>query len=358
MIVVDLPPEEDEELRLPALRAGLSFIRLATPTTDDARLPAVLANTSGFVYYVSITGVTGAGQAGYRKVAAAVARIKGHTSLPVAVGFGVKNAAAAGEIAAHRRCASWSARPSSTRWRARSTRKVAAARRRSARSRGLVGELARGVASAAQEAVEKGEPMNWISNVVPPKIRSIMRRRDAGKPLGQMPGQRRDGLPQGSGGQSLRRARAPAITCASRPRRGSTACSTTAPIETLPTPEVPADPLKFRDVKRYADRLKDYRAKTGRLRCDPAGARRLAGHAGDGRGAGFRFPGRLARHGGGRGHRHRHVPRDRAEDALHHFHRLRRRAHAGRHALADADAAHHRRGRSASRRRNCPISWC
>ncbi len=99
MIVVDLPPEEDEELCLPALKAGLSFIRLATPTTDDARLPAVLANTSGFVYYVSITGITGAGRPDYARVAFAVKRIKGHTDLPVAVGFGVKDAAAAREIA-------------------------------------------------------------------------------------------------------------------------------------------------------------------------------------------------------------------------------------------------------------------
>jgi tryptophan synthase alpha chain len=101
MIVVDLPPEEDEELCLPALRAGLSFIRLATPTTDDARLPTVLANTSGFVYYVSITGVTGAARPDYSKVATAVKRIKGHTPLPVAVGFGVKDAKAAAEIAAN-----------------------------------------------------------------------------------------------------------------------------------------------------------------------------------------------------------------------------------------------------------------
>jgi tryptophan synthase alpha chain len=100
MIVVDLPPEEDEELCLPALRAGLSFIRLATPTTDDQRLPAVLANTSGFVYYVSITGITGASRPDYSKVATAVQRIKAHTPLPVAVGFGVKDAAAAAEIAA------------------------------------------------------------------------------------------------------------------------------------------------------------------------------------------------------------------------------------------------------------------
>lgn len=100
MIVVDLPPEEDDELCLPALRAGLSFIRLATPTTDDRRLPAVLANTSGFVYYVSITGITGASRPDYSKVATAVQRIKAHTPLPVAVGFGVKDASAAAEIAA------------------------------------------------------------------------------------------------------------------------------------------------------------------------------------------------------------------------------------------------------------------
>src|SRR5580700_8104082 len=101
LIVVDLPPEEDEELCLPALAAGLNFIRLATPTTDDKRLPAVLANTSGFVYYVSITGITGASAPELAKVASAVTRIKAHTTLPVAVGFGVKNAASAAAIAAH-----------------------------------------------------------------------------------------------------------------------------------------------------------------------------------------------------------------------------------------------------------------
>ncbi|MEJ0092459.1 MAG: tryptophan synthase subunit alpha [Methylocella sp.] len=101
LIVVDLPPEEDAELCLPALAAGLNFIRLATPTTDAARLPAVLANTSGFVYYVSITGTTGAATPDYSKTAIAVERIKHHTSLPIAVGFGVKNAATAEAIAAH-----------------------------------------------------------------------------------------------------------------------------------------------------------------------------------------------------------------------------------------------------------------
>ena len=100
LIVVDLPPEEDEELCLPALKAGLNFIRLAAPTTDDKRLPAVLANTSGFVYYVSITGITGSAAPDAAKVGEAVARIKRHTHLPVAVGFGVRDAASAAAIAA------------------------------------------------------------------------------------------------------------------------------------------------------------------------------------------------------------------------------------------------------------------
>jgi tryptophan synthase alpha chain len=99
LIVVDLPPEEDDELCLPALKAGLNFIRLATPTTNDKRLPAVLANTSGFVYYVSITGITGMAAPDTGKVSSAVARIKRRTALPVAVGFGVKTAAHARAIA-------------------------------------------------------------------------------------------------------------------------------------------------------------------------------------------------------------------------------------------------------------------
>ena len=100
LIVVDLPPEEDAELCLPAAEAGLCFIRLATPTTDDARLPAVLANTSGFIYYVSVAGVTGAAAADAAAVGPEVARIKRATDLPVCVGFGVKTPEAAREIAA------------------------------------------------------------------------------------------------------------------------------------------------------------------------------------------------------------------------------------------------------------------
>ena len=99
LIIVDLPPEEDTELCLPAMKAGLNFIRLATPTTDDKRLPAVLANTSGFVYYVSITGITGSASADTKAVGEAVARIKRHTKLPVCVGFGIRTPDAARAIA-------------------------------------------------------------------------------------------------------------------------------------------------------------------------------------------------------------------------------------------------------------------
>jgi len=101
LIVVDLPPEEDAELCLPALKAGLNFIRLATPTTDDKRLPKVLSNTSGFVYYVSMTGVTGGELADTDAVGEAVGRIKAHTHVPVCVGFGIKSEQDAATIGRH-----------------------------------------------------------------------------------------------------------------------------------------------------------------------------------------------------------------------------------------------------------------
>ena len=100
LIVVDLPPEEDEELCLPALAQGIDFIRLATPTTDDFRLPTVMRNTSGFVYYVSVTGTTGAAAAKPEEVAPEVARIKAASDLPVIVGFGIRDPEAARAVAA------------------------------------------------------------------------------------------------------------------------------------------------------------------------------------------------------------------------------------------------------------------
>jgi tryptophan synthase alpha chain len=99
LIVVDLPPEEDIELCLPALAAGMHFIRLATPTTDDVRLPAVIANTSGFVYYVAIAGITGTKSADAADIQASVERLRKHTDLPIAVGFGIRTAAQAGSVA-------------------------------------------------------------------------------------------------------------------------------------------------------------------------------------------------------------------------------------------------------------------
>lgn len=100
LIIVDLPPEEDAELCLPAVKAGLRFIRLATPTTDDRRLPRVLANSSGFIYYVSVAGITGTRSSAAAAVEAALSRIRQHTDLPVAVGFGIKTPEQAAEIAA------------------------------------------------------------------------------------------------------------------------------------------------------------------------------------------------------------------------------------------------------------------
>jgi tryptophan synthase alpha chain len=99
LIVVDLPPEHDDELCLPARKAGIDFIRLATPTTDDRRLPAVLNNISGFLYYVAIAGITGTGTAAVADVAKAVTRLREHTALPIAVGFGIKTPQQAAEIA-------------------------------------------------------------------------------------------------------------------------------------------------------------------------------------------------------------------------------------------------------------------
>jgi len=102
LIVVDLPPEEDDELCLPALKAGIHWVRLATPTTDDRRLPTVLQNTSGFLYYVSVAGITGTRSASSEAIGEAVARLRRHTDLPIAVGFGIRTpeqAAAVGRVA-------------------------------------------------------------------------------------------------------------------------------------------------------------------------------------------------------------------------------------------------------------------
>ena len=153
LIVVDLPPEEDEELCLPAMKAGINFIRLATPTTDDKRLPAVLKNTSGFVYYVSIAGVSGAATPQTGNVIEAVTRIKRHTNLPIAVGFGLKTpeharAIAEGADAAVVGSALVEAVRTSLDEKARATPKTVKA------VTDLVSALAEGVRSARRKAAE------------------------------------------------------------------------------------------------------------------------------------------------------------------------------------------------------------
>ena len=243
LIIVDLPPEEDDELCIPTLKAGLNFIRLATPTTDDKRLPAVLANTSGFVYYVSVKGITGSASADAAEVSKAVGRIKRHTSLPVVVGFGIRHAGGCRHDGSPcgRRCGRHRAgrcRPQQPRCdqrcdtedgcrarrcggdagrrRARRTagRRIAFGKRKVCRSRDCRCRPARPyngpsvaaglIPGASHELDHKRRPaensqqpkhrqrhphersvrsfpepcMNWISNVVRPKIRSILNRRE------------------------------------------------------------------------------------------------------------------------------------------------------------------------------------
>ena len=263
LIVVDCPPEEDDELCEPARNAGLAFIRLATPTTDDVRLAAVLANTSGFVYYVSITGVTGAATPDAKAVGQAVARIKRHTPLPVAVGFGVKDSSSAAVIAATAdgvvvgSALVEAVRQSLADGRASPTT-VLAVTSSSRRSRAGV----RNEEKRSSDQLKKRRNMNWISNVVPPKIRSLLRREspdnlwvkcpESGQLVFHKDLEANLMVVPGSGYHMAISAKA---RLASLFDEGD--------YEELPTPEALSDPLRFRDVKRYSDRLKENRIKTG-----------------------------------------------------------------------------------------------
>ena len=272
LIVVDLPPEEDDELCLPTLKAGLNFIRLATPTTDDKRLPAVLNNTSGFVYYVSITGITGAAAPDAGKVSAAVARIKRHTKLPVAVGFGVRTAEQARAIAENADgVVVGSALVDALR---RASIKRQSRRRHGQGGDSLVSALADGVRSARRVAARIAggynsdgsslyrRSMNWISNVVRPKIRSFLRRETPENLWIKCP----------ETGQLVFFKDVEANQFVIPSSNYHMRISATARLKAMfdgatwidiGVPEVPLDPLKFRDERRYADRLKDARAKTG-----------------------------------------------------------------------------------------------
>ena len=251
LIIVDLPPEHDDELCLPALAGGLDFIRLATPTTDDARLPAVLAHTAGFIYYVSIAGITGTKSAAIASVATAVARLKRHSKLPVAVGFGISTPAQAAEVA---RVADAAVVGSALveRWRPRSAGATSVARR------------AEDVRSAERRRARsaRARAMNWLTNFVLPKIRAVVAKREVPENLwhkcpgcGQMLFHREleASAPRL---QQLRSSSAPAAGAApGAALRWRRPCRYRAA-------EGGADPLKFRDRKRYADRLKEAQAKS------------------------------------------------------------------------------------------------
>ena len=330
------------------MRAGLNFIRLATPTTDDKRLPAVLANTSGFVYYVSITGITGAAAPDAGKVGAAVARIKRHTHLPVAVGFGVRDAASAAAIAAHadgvvvgrrwsKRCAArWSrvAREPDTVSRGRRTRSNVT--------------RAQACVSVTKPRGSRHKPMNWISNVVPPKIRSFLRREtpenlwvkcpESGQLVFHKDLEANLFVVPGSG-----------YHMAIAPKARLAALFDDGDYDELPTPETPADPLKFRDIKRYADRLKEYRLKTGAADSITLAAGALEGQPVTVAVHDFAFQGGTLGMAAGEAIIAGMTRSAGAAHPVHHLHRFGRRAHAGRHVRADADAAHDGRGATAAR---------
>ena len=344
LIVVDLPPEEDEELCLPALNAGLNFIRLATPTTDDARLPAVLANTSGFVYYVSITGITGAAAPNADSVGAGgCADQAPYPSAGRGRLWRARRGERRGDRGARRRRGG---RHGAGRGGAQDRSSTAAPGRATVEAVAkLVGELA-----AWRRPARRGEVfrMNWISNVVPPKIRSLLRRDtpenlwvkcpESGQLVFHKDLEANLMVVPGSG-----------YHMAIAPRARLDALYDERQFETLAVPEVPADPLKFRDIKRYADRLKEHRAKTGSTDAVLAASGRLEGQEVVTAVQDFAFQGGTLGMAAGEAIVAGDDGRGGAARAVHHLHRLRRRAHAGGHVLADADGAHDRRGAAAAR---------
>ena len=289
LIIVDLPPEEDTELCLPAMKAGLNFIRLATPTTDDKRLPAVLANTSGFVYYVAITGITGSAAANSAAVGEAVARIKRHTKLPVCVGFGIRTAGSGARDRRKRRrrrgrhragrCLEGQPRCRGPRDRQNRDRRGRSGVRAGAGRPGR--QTGRGIShNCGREGGLPGSTrgrhivhlmrfdrisertMNWLTNVVRPKIRNILHREtpenlwikcpNSGQLVFYKDVEANQFVIPGSNYHM---------------RMGAVArLKSVFDNETwydIALPDVTADPLKFRDERKYVDRIKDARAKTG-----------------------------------------------------------------------------------------------
>ena len=325
LILVDMPPEEDDELCIPALKAGLNFIRLATPTTDDKRLPAVLANTSGFVYYVSITGITGSCVGRFR---ASLAGRQPHQAPHAASGVCRLRHPHAGSCADDRgACGRRGGRHRAGRCDPRQPRctklRDAEDGRRGRRHRGLDRRRRARRAAGRRIAICKrkvcvrrhcpglaGRPyklpavkafqepfMNWISNVVRPKIRSILNRRETSENLW---------IKCPDTGQLVYfkdvEANQFVIPNSNYHMRMSAAARLKSIFDNetwydVAVPPVAADPLKFRDERRYVDRIKDARAKTGMNDSVKIGYGKLEGDADRRRRAGFRFHGRLARHG-------------------------------------------------------------
>jgi hypothetical protein len=262
--VVDLPPEMDEELCLPALKAGINFIRLATPTTDDKRLPLVLSNTSGFVYYVSMTGITGSAIADTSKVNQAVDRIKSHTNLPVCVGFGVKTAEQARAIG-------------------QSADGVVV-------GTAIVNQIANTLDDKARQppTPSRASPP-WCAGLPPAFAPHALRQRSkfatlgyepektheldhqlrppenqfdagpprgAGKSLDQVSRDRGNGVPQGSGRKPVRDPRL-GLPHEDVGRGAAQAHVRRRQVRAAAITEGPQDPLKFRDSKKYSDRLRE-----------------------------------------------------------------------------------------------------
>ena len=332
LIVVDLPPEEDRELCVPALEAGLNFIRLATPTTDDARLPAVLKNTSGFVYYVSVNGITGSAIPDYSRVASSVQRIKRHTDLPVAVGFGVKTPEGAAEVAAHADAVVVGTALIDVL--ARSLDGGQATPTTVDAVRGFVEGLARGVRSAKRPSARGagGPAVSWINNVVPPKIRSFLITKkdtpenlwvkcpDSGQLVFHKDLENNLFVVPGSDFHMKMDARTRLATTfddgtvGRDPGRRGPVRPAALPRREALRRQAQGGPHQDRPQRRREARLRQARR-----------ARRRGG------GADLRLHGRLARHGGGRGHRDGRRARAEAEGALHPLRGLRGRPHARGH---------------------------
>ena len=357
MIIVDLPPEHDEEVCLPAAKAGLNFIRLATPTTDDRRLPAVLKNTSGFIYYVSVLGITGTKVPDIAQVKGNVRRIKRHTDLPVAVGFGVKTAAQAKAIAESADAvvvgsALVNAVKTSLTRDGRATRKTPKA------VLSLTARNRQGRAARPTRRTEGGIAMNWIKNFIRPKIRNFLGNKkevpenmwvkcpETGQMVFYRDLEANQFVIPGSG-YHMRMPPGERLNIDVRRRR-------------VRAPGAPRGSRRSAELPRRAQirRPPEGGAAEEQCRgCHPRRGGRARRPADRRHGTGLRLHGRFARHGGRRGDRRIHAARRREAVLLHPLRRVGRGTHAGGNSVADAAAAHDGRRAGPARGAAFPTSW-